>query len=360
MKQKSLKMSGNSLPYMQKFALILALVFLASCVQVATEKVKVGAILPMTGTFAFYGEDQRTAIDIALEEVGDKIEVIYEDSAGENTKAVAAFNKLTNIDGAMIVVTSTSWISNSVYSQAADANILQVITASAAFKRTREDKAVRFTVDVKDEAPHILDYLKDFKKIAVLHLNNDYGKSWAEMLQTNLSDKVVAVETYNPGDADVSTQLSKIKDKEPDVLVLVSTGKEGGLFAKKAQELGINAQLVSQRPIQSPELLQAGDAVEGLVYSYPEYNANHQFVTQYKAKYGREPTVFAAESYDAIITIAKAVEKCKEDTVCLHNYFVSSSYEGALGHVTFDEKGDAHYPFVLKQVKDGKFVFLQQ
>src|SRR3990172_1186185 len=352
MKQESLKMLGNSLSYMQKFALVLALVLLASCVQVETEKVKVGAVLPMSGTFAFYGEDQRTGIEVALEEVGDKIEVVYEDSAGENTKAVAAFNKLTNVDSSKIVITSTSWISNALYSQAADANILQAIIASAAFKRTREDRAVRFTVDVKDEAPYILEHLKPFNKVAVLHLNNDYGKGWADMLKQDFGDKVVAVETYNPGDADVSSQLSKIKASEPDMLVLVSTGKEGGLFAKKARELGINAPLSSQRPIQSPELLQAGDAVEGLVYSYPAYDVNHKFVSRYKEKFGKEPTVFAAEAYDAIITIANASEKCGEDTACLHKFFVSSSYDGALGHVTFDDKGDAHYPFVLKQVKD--------
>jgi branched-chain amino acid transport system substrate-binding protein len=131
------------------------------------------------------------------------------------------------------------------------------------------------------------------------------------------------------------------------------------LFAKKARELGINAPLASQRPIQSPELLQAGDAVEGLVYSYPAYDVNHKFVARYKEKFGKEPTVFAAEAYDSVITIANAVEKCGEDTSCLHQFFVGSSYDGALGHVTFDDKGDAHYPFVLKQAKDGKFAELK-
>lgn len=314
----------------------------------------------MTGAFSFYGEDQRSAINIALEQVGNKINVIYEDSAGENPKAVAAFNKLTNVDGAKIVVTSTSWISNSVYTQAADAKILQAIIASAAFKRTLNDSAVRFTVDVKDEAPYILDYLKKFNRAGILHLNNDYGKGWAEQLKNSLGEKAVAVETYSPGDTDVNTQLTKIKAANPDVLVLVSTGKEGGLFAKKARELGINAQLVSQRPIQSPELLQAGDAVEGMVYSYPAYNTEHPFVTVYKAKYGKEPTVFAAEAYDTIITLAKATEECKTDTACIYNWFVNKEYDGALGRVKFDEKGDAHYPFILKHVKEGKFVVYQK
>ena len=359
MKQKKLKTMKNSTSYMQKLVVILAVLFLVSCAQVETEKTKVGAVLPMSGLFAFYGEDQRTGMELALEEVGDKIEIIYEDSAGENTKAIAAFNKLTNVDGSKIVITSTSWISNALYSQAADADVLQTIIASAAFKRTRDDRAVRFTVDVKDEAPYILDYLKDFNKIAILYLNNDYGKGWADMTQQGLPGKVVAVEAYNPGDADVSTQLTKIKAQDPDVLVLVATGKAGGLYAKKAVELGLNVQLASQRPIQSPELLNAGDAVEGLVYSYPEPDLSHSFAARYREKFGKEPTAFSSEAYDAVITIARVVEQCKEDTACMHNSLVSSSYDGALGHVTFDEKGDAHYPFILKQVKDGKFVIIE-
>lgn len=340
-----------------KSFLFFFLLFLVACAQTGNhEKVKVGAILPMTGTFAFYGEDQRTGIDVALEEVGDRVEIIYEDSAGENPKAIAAFSKLTDIDGANIVISSTSWISNAVYSQAVEKNVLQVIIASAAFKRTLNDTALRFTVDVKDEAPYILEYLKPFSRVAVLHLNNDYGKGWAEMIQKALSDKVAAVEAYNPGDTDVNAQLSKIKASNPDVLVLVSTGKEGGLFAKKARELGIDVPFASQRPIQSPELLQAGDAVEGLVYSYPAYDVNHRFVSRYKEKFGKEPTVFAAEAYDAVKSIVGGVGSCGSNAGCVYRAYVNSSYDGALGHVTFDEKGDAHYPFVLKQVNDGKFV----
>ncbi len=344
---------------MKKFWVVFAFLLLLSCTQTekTTEKIKIGAILPLTGPFGFYGEDGRIAIDLALEEAGDKIDVIYEDSAGENPKAVAAFQKLTEVDGAKIVISSTSWISNAVYSQAADKGILQAIIASAAFKRTRNDsRAIRLTVDVKDEAPTLVAHLKQYTRVAILYLNNDYGKGWADQLSKSLGNMVVASEAYNPGETDVSAQLTKIKAANPDVIVLTSTGKDGGLFARKTREMGMTADFVSQRPIQSPELLQETTAVEGLVYSYPAYNAEHPFVAKYKEKYNKEPSVFAVEAYDAVIALSKATEQCKTDTACIYQWFVNKEYDGALGHVTFDEQGDAHYPFVLKQVKDGKFV----
>jgi branched-chain amino acid transport system substrate-binding protein len=338
-----------------KRLLLAFLLLLAACAP-AQDKPVIGAILPLSGPFAFYGEDQRTGIEVALEEVGEKVAVILEDSAGENPKAVAAYNKLTNIDGANVIVTSTSWISNAVYSQAAEAGVLQGIIASAGFRRTADDKAVRFTVDVKEELQYLVGHLEQFERVGILHLNNDYGKGWADGFRQELGSKLVAVEAYNPGDADVNSQLTKIKAANPDVLVLVSTGKEGGLFARRARELGLHVPLVSQRPIQSPELLEQAAAVEGMVYSYPDHDMSHAFVARYKEKYGKQPTVFAAEAYDAVITIVQATESCKTDTSCLHKWFIDKEYDGALGHVKFDKEGDAHYPFVLKQVRSGSFV----
>lgn len=336
------------------------LLVLAAC-SPQSDKTVVGAILPLSGAFAFYGQDGQNALALAQEDIGDDIQFVYEDSAGDNTKAIAAFNKLTNIDGTKIVITSTSWISNAVYSQAADQNVLQGIIASAGFTRTRNDsKAVRVTVDVKEEAAFLSRHLGQYNRIANLHLNNDYGKGWAESLKKNLGAKVVATEAYSPGDTDVSAQLAKIKAANPDVLVLTSTGKEGGLFAKKAREQGITVPLVSQRPIQSPELLQEAKAVEGMVYSYPAYNAGHSFVTRYKEKYGKEPTVFAVEAYDLAILIAQATESCDTDTACMYTWFQGREHDGALGHIDFDTVGDAHYPFQLKQVTNGQFVTYQQ
>lgn len=319
-------------------------------------EVVVGAILPLSGAFTVYGDDEKKAFDIAAEEVKGTLRVVYEDSGGDNAKALAAYQKLTSIDGARMVVTSTSWVSNAIYPQAADTKVVQLIIASAAFRRTRDDAAIRFTVDVSDEAAFLAEYLRRYNRIALLSLNNDYGKGWAEQLKRELRENVVASESYLPTESDASAQLAKIKAANPDALVLISTAKEGGLFARKARELGINAAFVGTRPIQQQQLLEGKDAVEGLVYSYPDYNLNHPFVARYRERYGAEPSVFSAEAYDVLVTLAQAVKECGQDNACIARWYHSRVVEGALGKITFDEKGDAHYAFALKQVKQGQFV----
>jgi branched-chain amino acid transport system substrate-binding protein len=340
---------------MKKLLLIIALILIISCSKPVEDKIKIGAILPLTGPYAVAGIDAKNAIDLALEDLNN-IQVTYEDSQGENTKAVASFNKLVNIDNTKIILTSTSWISNTLYQQAIDSDIIQAIIASAGFQRSKDkDKAIRFTVQVKEEAQYLKEFLKKFNRIAIFSLNNDFGKLWADELKKEFKDKVVIIENRAPTDIDMKTQLTKIKAQNPDVLFIADGGGPAALDVRKAKELEINAQLVGSRPIESPEVLQE-KATEGLIFSSPDYNINHQFISKYKAKYSKEPTIFAVEAYDTIMTLAKASEKCNQDSNCLYNWYLNKEYEGALGKIKFNEKADASYPFTLKQVKDGKFV----
>ncbi|MBI4154506.1 ABC transporter substrate-binding protein [Candidatus Woesearchaeota archaeon] len=345
---------------MKKFYLLLLLTtLLISCSQTDQNKIKIGAILPLTGPYAVAGIDAKNAIDLALEEIGNKIQVIYEDSGGENSKAVSSFNKLVNLDNSKIVITSTSWISNTLYSQAIDSNVLQAVIASAGFTRAKEkDKAIRFTVAVKEEAQYLKDYLKKFNRIAVFYLNNDFGKFWADEIKNEFQDKVVALESRSPTDIDMKAQFAKIKDSNPDILFLGNGGGPAALDVRKAKELGINAQIVGSRPIESQEVIQE-KATEGLIFSSPDYNQDHPIISKYKSKYNKEPTIFAVEAYDTIMTLAKATENCKEDTTCIYNWHLNKEYEGILGKINFDEKANAHYPFILKQVKDGKFILYE-
>jgi len=329
---------------------------LLSCTQ--KEEISIGAILPLTGNVAYVGEDARNGMNLALEEIGNLFTIIYEDSAGENQQAIAAFQKITQANNANIIVTSTSWISNALYTEAKETETLQLVIASAVFHREQNDKAIRFTVDVLNEAIFIAEYLQQFERVGLLYMNNDFGQGWAEQLGNKLTNLIVS-EAYELTELDVSTQLSKIKAANVDALMLASGGRETALFARKAREIGITAQLVSARPAESKEL-QDEPATEGIIYSYPAYDIEHPFVENYVTKYGKQPTIFSAEAYDLIITLNEAIKECKENTKCIHDWYKNNSYKGALGTVTFDSLGDASYSFTLKEVSNGKFELYEE
>ena len=142
--------------YILLFILTLSII---SCTQSEQNKIKIGAILPLTGAYAIAGTDAKNAIDIALEDIGNKIQVIYEDSQGENTKAVASFNKLINIDNTKIVLTSTSWVSNTLYQQAIDSDVIQAVIASAGFKRAKDNDKAKIVVIENNLMFHVVHFL---------------------------------------------------------------------------------------------------------------------------------------------------------------------------------------------------------
>ena len=84
------------------FALAVAAILLAGCVQ-QQETIKIGAILPLTGETMVWGENSRNGMQLAVEEInsagginGKLIEIIYEDSQCNPSKAVSSIQKLVS------------------------------------------------------------------------------------------------------------------------------------------------------------------------------------------------------------------------------------------------------------------------
>ena len=65
-------------------------------------KIKIGALLPLSGDAAAYGENVKQGIELALK--GTNFEVIYEDGKCEGPDAVTAIQKLINLDGVVGVI----------------------------------------------------------------------------------------------------------------------------------------------------------------------------------------------------------------------------------------------------------------
>jgi len=322
-----------------------------------TKAIVVGAILPFTGAQADIASEEKNAIEMALNDTGRKFKVMYEDSAGQNPTAIAAFHKLVDDDNASIVITCASWISNAISPLAAERGILQCALGSATFNRTNGGKAVVFTVSMNEESKCLASYILRFNRTAIIYMNNDYGRAWFSILKTSLPGTVVSSESYELNQTNYTSQLTKIREARPDLLVLLSSA-EGASIARQARELGINASLASTRPIEGPDILKE-PAVNGLVYSYPSYNTKFPFFARYAKKYNQPPTAFGAEAYDAIVTLASAAQNSSDRIDDIYRWYLDREYTGALGKVSFDGSGNAHYPVILKQIKDGKFVYFE-
>jgi branched-chain amino acid transport system substrate-binding protein len=212
------------------------------------------------------------------------------------------------------------------------------------------------------------------KKSAIIQeVNNDYAIGLAKFYTdafkelTGDDNAIVAVTNYNTGDQDFSAQLTNIMTANPDVIFAPGNFTESALIVKQARQLGINVPIIGGDTYETPEFIEiGGDAVEGCVFSTfftsetPITKESEKFLEEYRAEYGKEPAAVTALAYDAYILILDAIERAgSTDPVALRDAIAATEgFEGAAGIITLDENGDAVKNAVIKQVKNGEFVYM--
>jgi branched-chain amino acid transport system substrate-binding protein len=102
----------------------------------------------------------------------------------------------------------------------------------------------------------------------------------------------------------------------------------------------------------------AGKASEGTIYVVPADQATGAFKAAFKAKYGKDPSIYNAMNYDSFNLLALAIQRGGNDGTAIKNeLYKIRDYAGASGTITIDSNGDAiNRPMMLKIVKDGKAV----
>ena len=323
----------------------------------ATERDRpvIGVILPFSSAFEDIAFEQQRAINLALSISDDSVTIIFKDGGADKKSAVKVFNELVGLEGRpLAVISCSSWASDAIHPLAAEEGIFHIAIGSAALNRTHSGNTVRFTLDAADEQQQLAEYLSSFEKIAIMAMDNDLGKSWISHIRHSFPDRIAAAYVYDPEKMDISEKLVEIQTMNPDVLVLISAG-EAAEIARQARKSGITSQFVGTRPIERAELLAEPEYTNGLVYTYPSYNTEHEFSAMYRGEYGSDPGFFGVEAFDAVTTLLQMLDKGAVRPADLFQRYAGQTFVGALGEVNFNSHGDARYPYMFKQIVDGRF-----
>lgn len=339
----------------------------------AQQEVKIGAILPMTGGAASYGEWMRNGMAIATDEVNKtwgpsrKLTLIIEDSKSNPKDAVAAMNKLISADKVAAVMTTLTGITNAL-APIADQNKI-VLTTSATLPGITEQSRYLFrnATNLSSEINRLVDFSAGkYKKAALLWANLEWAKWGKEAFAKGFKSKggeVVEDQSFPADATDLRAQLTKIRAANPDV-VLVLAYKTTGVALKQARELGVKAQFIGTLDFELPEVVEIGkQAAEGAIYTKaifepenPAMKAMAAYGAEYKKRYGQTPEVYSATMYDMLHMLAQAAATAKDSEGIRTNLLAIKNYPGASGETTFLPNGDVNKPVELKTIKDGKYI----
>lgn len=343
-------------------------------------EILVGVAGPMTGDQSKVGGDLERGVRIAVEEwnerggiLGKKIRLEVGDDQHDPKQAVSVANKMVNL-GIIGMIghynSSSSIPASSVYH---DAGIPMITPASTNPRLTEQGFNNVFRVVGRDDqqgsvaARFMFEQLKA-KRVAILHDKTTYGQGLADELRKSLAGfqgqglEVVSFDGLTQGDKDFRGILTSLKEKNIDLYFFGGSFPEGGLLAKQAKEVGLNVPMMSGDGVIDPKFIEiAGAAAEGtfLTFAADTENSPHaaNFLKKYRAKYGDELAPYAIYAYDAANILLKSVLESKgTESEKIIEAIRNIKYDGALGHVEFDDKGDVtESPYIVWITKNGRF-----
>lgn len=153
--------------------------------------------------------------------------------------------------------------------------------------------------------------------------------------------------------------------KDPEALFIGGYQEQVDII-KQANELGLKIKFLAGPPFESQATLEAlKELAEGVIYPYHFTSDTDnprlvRYMQNYKEKFGFDTGGFAPLMYDAVYILANAMKICDINTDCIKNELFKTRYEGVTGLITFDRNGDPSVNIIIKTVKNGKFVKLEQ
>jgi branched-chain amino acid transport system substrate-binding protein len=293
----------------------------------AADPVFVGVSGPLTGPNAQYGAQWKDAFDLALEEVNSKaarpLRYIFEDSQSDPRQAVAIAQKFVNDPRIVMELgdfsSPASMAASPIYQRA---RLVQFgFTNSHPDFTKGGDYMWSNSISQAEEQPSLADFAINGlgrKRLGVIHLNTDWGVTSKNLFVTGAQEKgaqVTAAEGFLPNERDFRSTLVRIRDSNPDGIVLIAYYADAATIVRQIRTMGLQHPIIGVSSVYSPKMIElGGDAVNG-VYTqsnfFPEEpRAEVQtFVQKFRAKYNREPDNFNATAYDTMVLASALVNQ---------------------------------------------------
>jgi branched-chain amino acid transport system substrate-binding protein len=345
----------------------------------ATAKtLKIGSMSPLTGPYASDGTDIKngvlTAIEV-FEEAGgvpgyDKIELFPQDTACDPKQAVAAANKLINLEVAGVIgaYCSSSTIPSSETLDEED--IIMITPASTNEKVTDRGLPYMFRMCGRDDdqAPAAAKFMKEAlgaKTIFIVDDKTTYSQGLADGVSKAskaLGMTVVEHDHVNQGDKDFAAVLTKAKQANADIFYMSLQGfSPAALMTLQAKRMGLKSQIVTQDAVFQPKFMGvAKDAANGVYLTYgftdtstAEYKA---FESRYVPKYGAI-AAYATYAYDAATVLLKAIKAAgSTDSAKVKAEIMKMDFPGVAKQIKFNAKGDSGSSYIAYKVVGDQFV----
>ena len=367
-----------------------------------TSQQLVAAVLPLSGRLQQFGTDSLNGIQLALEKGKGDLglgSVALKVIDSETDKAVLRMELSDVLADYRPVAVIGPLLSKDLHmtSALAEQTDTPFITPSATVSDVRRLGSYLFSTamtpsqQVERIADHALGNL-GYRRFCILYPDTAYGQELAHLFGVEVRKRggeLIAVESYKETDTDFGPQIRRLKEADLkrygqattaktakgltrilytpgfDAMFIPADSAQVTLIAPQLLFYDVKVPLLGSNTWNSPDLLRLADRsldgsifVDGFFIDSSDHNIR-EFVERYRRRYQAEPTVFAAQAYDAMRVVLEAIRKGATSGRAVYEQLVSGPDLPTLtGPAAFGPSGALNRRLFVIYVKNGKLVQL--
>jgi branched-chain amino acid transport system substrate-binding protein len=337
---------------------------------VSTEKIRIGAVISLTGFASSFGEMAQKGINLAVSEInanggvdGRELEVIFEDDRTDPKTAAGLYQKMTGIDKVDAIIGSNfDFVTQPIFGLAKTGTTVVVSPSNPRIAGTFDTNAQSFVMmsDFNKIVLAFKDYLtkEQYTKPGIVRFDSAFSAEIAKTLSgivVDLGKPAIFEETYKQiGNNDFRTTILKLKNAKVDLVFLDMIAQDPSTFLIQAKHLGYKPKVITHVGIIDAMALPALDKkiFNGVVVLNWDVTTE-AFAKAFEAKYQIQPSKSANRAYDAVYILSESIAKSK-DKADVAKYLESTSFTTPNGRFAFTPEHAAGSTVVgLKIVKDG-------
>jgi branched-chain amino acid transport system substrate-binding protein len=351
------------------------------------DKIKVGAVVPLTGRYAAGGEQIKNGYELAVEAINNAggvsvngtkipIELTILDDASDPTQTVQRLETLNSSNNVVAYLGGFGSDLHAAAAAIAEKNKVPYIGVAFALQKVH-DQGFKYLFSPFPKSPALaaatfdmLDTLSPKpSKLAIFAEKTDWGAEmrglWNEQAKQR-GYSVVADQEYAPGSKDFSPLILAAKNAGAEVVLALPTPPDGMALAKQMKELDFNPSL--------PLFIRASDAgswSQGLgkdgdfFLNMPGWNPAVKFpgvdqlVQRHQEKYNKPAQATTGPAYAAVQILADAISRAGSlDRDKIRDAIAATNMTTVAGPVKFNPDGTGQVTTVINQWQDGKQVLV--
>ncbi len=346
------------------------------------DPIRIGGIAPVTGDKAEMGESFWRSWQLAIDKVngeggvlGRPVELVLEDSKADPKEAVELTKKMGDNEDICAVLGPMASSEAIACAPVFEEYSMVELSPCASNNQYAPMSDYAFTLAGKMDAemPYLIErgvheYL-NAKSVAVIWVNDDWGSSAYQSTEEGCSQYGIEItdnESFVSGEKDFTAILTKIRQTNPEYLLLITQAADGALILNQVKSMGWEIPVIGAGAMYSDQvILLAGDAAENLVASAAFFLSEDDpvawdYATRFSDGAGFYPTIHGPLSYDAALLLCAAIEKAgTTDRQAVRDALMETTdadVEGLLaGPYSFTEDGDIIRAYCLVKIQDGKW-----